>query len=94
MAAWTPKRAFPQAKTKADGMTRICITEWPHLFPGPQANWGVRYACYKALGADTAAVAGVRVNPLDGDGIDDLAAVMRGATQVRVGTALFGARTA
>src|ERR1700760_3201377 len=50
----------------------------PNLRPKARALAPELYAAWRAAGC----MAGVRVNPLDQDGMDDLAAVMRGAPDI------------
>ena len=50
----------------------------PHLRPAARALAPDLYASWRAAGR----VVAVRVNPLDKDGMDDLAAVMRGAPDI------------
>ncbi len=50
----------------------------PNLRPQARKLAPEVFAAWRAAGA----VVGVRVNPLDGDGLDDLAAVMRGAPDI------------
>jgi len=50
----------------------------PELRPAARALAPDLYAAWRAAGQ----IAGVRVNPLDQDGMDDLAAVMRGAPDI------------
>src|SRR5579872_2664624 len=50
----------------------------PELRPAARALAPDLYAAWRAAGC----MAGVRVNPLDQDGMDDLAAVMRGAPDI------------
>jgi citrate lyase subunit beta/citryl-CoA lyase len=50
----------------------------PHLRQAARALAGELYPAWRAAGA----IVAVRVNPLDGDGMDDLAAVMRGRPDI------------
>src|SRR5579872_826333 len=50
----------------------------PELRPAARALAPDLYAAWRGAGQ----IAGVRVNPLDQDGMDDLAAVMRGAPDI------------